>query len=137
MVVICARVAFALGASDYILKDQPFDIIYNKIKDSYYGNNRINTNIAQTLAKKAQDIKTGQSSILYTVEIMTRLSASEFEVLKSIYAGKTYKEIAEERFVSLNTIKVLASRIIKKFSYSNMNEVIEHLREMKIFELFK
>ena len=129
--------AFALGASDYILKDQPFDVIYKKIKDSYYGNNSISTNIAQILAKKAQDIKAGQSSILYTIEIMTRLSTSEFEVLKSIYAGKTYKEIAEERFVSLNTIKVLASRIIRKFNFTNMNEVIEHLKQLKIFELFK
>jgi len=129
--------AFALGASDYILKEQSFDIIYKKIKDSYFNINSISSDIANTLAKKAKDIRASQSSILYTIEIMTRLSVSELEVLKSIYAGKSYKEIAKERFVSLGTIKVLASRIIRKFNYTNMNELIAHLRELQVLDLFK
>ena len=62
---------------------------------------------------------------------------SELEVLKSIYAGKSYKEIAKERFVSLGTIKVLASRIIKKFDYKSMSELIEHLRKLQVFDLFR
>ena len=68
---------------------------------------------------------------------MSKLSVSEFEVLKLIYAGKSYREIANERFVEPSTIKVQASRILKKFDEKSMSVLIEDIRRLKLFDLFK
>ena len=71
------------------------------------------------------------------LEIMSRLSVSEYEVLKLIYAGKSYREIAKERFVEVATIKVQASRILKKFNEKSMVVLIAQIKNLKLFDLFK
>ena len=97
----------------------------------------ISGDIAKILVQKSRDYEIRQRSIMSMIEIMSRLSVSEFEVLKMIYAGKSYREIAKERFVELSTIKVQASRILKKFDESSMAILIEEIRSLKLFDLFR
>ena len=128
--------AFAVGVDGYVLKDYPLDRVYENIIDVYNQRGSVSNEIAQVLAKKARDIRSGQKSMLRMIEIMSHLSVSEFEVLKEIYKGKSYRTIAEERFVDVSTVKVQASRILKKVGISNMAELIPQLQELKIFDLF-
>ncbi len=65
---------------------------------------------------------------------MITLSSNELEVLTDIYNGKTYNEIAQERFVENTTVRSMCSRILRKFQAQNMNELITNLRDMKIFD---
>lgn len=67
---------------------------------------------------------------------MITLSSNELEVLTDIYNGKTYNEIAQERFVENITVRPMCSRILRKFQAQNMNELITNLRDMKIFDSF-
>ena len=62
------------------------------------------------------------------MNILTRLSNSEFEILKSLYLGMTYKQISEIRYVSTVTIKSQIHSILKKFEMRSIKEVIKELK---------
>lgn len=129
--------AFANGADDYIMKTTEAAELANTIVNVHQNKSALRPQIAHKLAQFSRDLQESQRSLLYMIEIMTRLSPSEFEILKDIYSGDTYKNIAAKRFVDLGTVKSHASRILKKFGTSNMAALIEQLKPLKIFDLFR
>jgi DNA-binding NarL/FixJ family response regulator len=71
--------------------------------------------IANKIIKEYMRIKEEQSIIKSTLKIMTKLTNTEYEILKLIYQGYSYKEIAEKRFVEETTISSQIYWILKKF----------------------
>ena len=51
-----------------------------------------------------------------------------------LYYGSKYKEIAKIKFVEESTIRTLASRILKKFDYDHMKDLLKFLHSLNIFE---
>lgn len=129
--------AFAKGAENYVLKEDSIKKLHDTMIDAYNSETVISGEIAKVVVAKSHEYEIRQRSLMYMVEIMSKLSVSEFEVLKLIYAGKSYREIANERFVEPSTIKVQASRILKKFDEKSMSVLIEDIRRLKLFDLFK
>ena len=129
--------AFASEVDNYICKDTPSDRIFNMIRDVYYNRAGLNLNVSHSLTRKAADIYNAQKSLLYLIQVVSRLSTGEFEVLKRISDGKSYREIAKERFVEEGTIRVMVSRILKKFSCKSMNQLQNQLKQANIFDLFQ
>jgi DNA-binding NarL/FixJ family response regulator len=68
------------------------------------------------------------------VRKVSNLTHSEYEIVKAVYEGKKYKQIARDRFVEEVTIRGHVNKILKKFKKPNMREVIKELREFKFFE---
>lgn len=60
------------------------------------------------------------------------LSAREYEVLKLIAKGLSNKEIAEQLFVSINTIKSHIQKIFEKLDVQNRTQAIVKAREIKL-----
>ena len=129
--------AFAKGADNYVLKEDSLKLLHDTMVNVYNSQNVISGDVAHTLVKKSRETEVRQRSLLQMLEIMSRLSVSEYEVLKLIYAGKSYREIAKERFVEVATIKVQASRILKKFNEKSMVVLIAQIKNLKLFDLFK
>ena len=67
---------------------------------------------------------------------MIRLSPNEIELLKALYNGESYTEIAQKRVVENTTVRSMASRILRKFDCSNMQDLIQNLQDMKVFDFF-
>ena len=67
---------------------------------------------------------------------MKKLTNTEFDILKAIYYGQSYKEIARQRYVEESTIRVHVSSILKKFEYSSMNRLIDTLKDLGIADIF-
>jgi DNA-binding NarL/FixJ family response regulator len=65
-----------------------------------------------------------------------KLTNSEFEILKALYVGKSYKEIAGERFVEQVTIRTQVTNILRKFNEKKIKNLINTLRENNFFEKF-
>lgn len=126
--------AFALGAKDFIYKTASDSEIIEKIRNVYNDNVMLNSDISGILAKKARDVMSQQQSLLYVLNQLTRLSRSEISVLRGVYYGKTYKEIAAERFVEEGTIRTQASGIMKKFEAKSMKALVKSLKKMELFE---
>lgn len=129
--------AFANGADDYFVKELSMDELFDAMRDVYNNKGKINANIAQKLVKKTKDIASKQNSIMYMFNNVSKLSASEIELLKNIHNGKTYNQLAEENFVEPNSIRKKASRILKKCEAYSMNDLIKMMEKLGIFDFLE
>lgn len=126
--------AIALGAKDYICKTSTEDEIVQKLRAVYEDRVALSYEVSQIIAKQAKYVFDRQKSILYTLNEITKLSASELSVLRGVYYGKTYKEIAHERYVEEGTVRAQASGILKKLGAKSMQKLVKSIKEMKLFE---
>lgn len=63
------------------------------------------------------------------ITIIEELSNQEIKVKKHIIDGKSNKEIAEELFISLNTVKTHITNIYNKLNVSNRKELINKFQK--------
>lgn len=120
------------GATGYIIKQGDGFSTLNEIKQILDGN--VQAHVFDAFKSEAETLSMRQSSLLYMMDKLVKLSPSEYEILQDIYKGMTYKKIAKKRCVEECTINTTASRILKKFEVSSMKELIASLRSMKIFD---
>ena len=71
-----------------------------------------------------------------TLKVMTKLTNTEFEILKLVFNGYSYKTIAQQRFVEETTIRSQVYWILKKFGMQKMKDVIHLLIELNIFDIY-
>ncbi|MGY5351573.1 7TM diverse intracellular signaling domain-containing protein [Wenyingzhuangia sp. IMCC45533] len=90
----------------------------------------------QTFLNKIKELESSDDSEQHPVEfdlLITKhdLSERETEVLLLIYKGYTNKRIADELFVSLNTVKYHIRNIYQKLNIKSKNEVIDIVTKSK------
>ncbi len=124
------------GASDYICKNCTIDEMFSKIKNVYNNKSTLSPEIALKFNAKSREVTISHRSLIYMLDKIIKLSSSELEVLKDLYNGKTYNQIAKERFVEACTVRSMGSRILKKFNATNIKTLVRELHEIKIFDLF-
>ena len=56
--------------------------------------------------------------MLFALNLVSKLSTSEFEILKDLYSGLTYKEVAKNAFVEEITVRVQITSILKSLGLS-------------------
>ena len=54
-----------------------------------------------------------QKSMLYLIEIISKLSTSEYMIFKAICHGKTYKQIASENFIDVVRSGLMLRELLK------------------------
>ena len=74
--------------------------------------------------------------MLNVLNLLSKLSNSEFEILRALCKGESYKSIATKRFVEESTIRSQVNRILKKFDATNIKDLVNDLNFIKIFDLF-
>lgn len=129
--------AISCGAKDYLLKNQSPEEIIKKIESVYDNKNLMNDTVIHKLTAQYAEIEQRQKSLLYMFNDLMSLSKRELNILKDIYYGKTYAQIAKEHFVEEVTIRTHMHRILKKLGHSNTSTLISILKELQIFEYFK
>ncbi len=122
---------------DYIVKTDSITQIINSIRNVYINKLMLRPDIAEKIIDEFTRMKTRQKSLLYTFNILSKLTNSEFEILKCFYEGNSYKTIAETRFVSQATIKSQVNSILKKFEMKSMKEVLKPLNLVNFSEFLK
>lgn len=126
--------AYCAGVMDYIVKTDSISQILNSIRTVYANKLMLRPGVANKIIEEFTRLKTQQTSIIYVLNIVSRLTNSEYEILKSFYEGGTYKSISETRYVSISTIKSQVNSILKKFEMKSMKEVVKLLRQINISE---
>ena len=127
--------AFAAGAVEYILKTASIGEILNSIRSVYSDQLSLRPEISQKILKEFSRMKSYHSSMLYVVNILSKLSTSEYEVLCAVRNGDTYRKIAKDRCVEEVTVRTQVSRILKKTGFSNMKTAIKKLEELNLFNI--
>ena len=119
--------AYCAGVIDYIIKTDASDQILTSIRNAYRNQLVLRPQYAEKIIDELKRVKEEQVSLLYSLNVLTKLSNSEFEVLKSLYQGMNARQISEDRFVSLGTVKTQIHSILKKFCMKSVSEVVRQL----------
>lgn len=129
--------AYAAGAMDYIIKSDPKEAIIRSTKSVYENQLLLRPVIAEKIRAEFNSMITYKDSLIFTLNLLTKLTNSELDVLKAAYEGCSYREIAEMRYVSLATIKTHVNSILKKFQMKRMKDVMEVLRKINFSEIMR
>ena len=124
--------AYQSGASDYITKTMEPEAIVTAIRDVYENELQLRPQVAKKFIREYQRLQANQSQVQDALRVMLLLSAAEYEVLKLINDGYSYRDIARQRFVEESTIRSQANHILKKFNKKRMRDVVSMLRDLNI-----
>ncbi len=107
------------GATGYLLKTTPPDQIIEAIKEANDGGSPMNSNIANKVINLMRLSHTKKDLVEATT-----LSDRETEILKKISDGTGYKNIADELFISIHTVRYHIRNIYNKFQVNSQTEAI-------------
>jgi len=116
--------AIKAGANAYLTKDAPADELLKAIRTISTGRKYITSTIAEKLAETIDDN--------YSETPHHRLSNREFEVMCLIARGKSIKEIAKSKSISINTVNTYRSRILTKMNFNNNMELAYYVIQNKL-----
>ncbi len=126
--------AFANGADDYCEKTMPAEEIVGIIKRVYDGTNSLRPEILQRLVNKSRKIQEDNVSLMYFCSKISKLSTGEFELLRMLYHGNSYKDIATKKCIELESVRKMEGRLMKKLKIDNIEEFIRQMHTLKLFE---
>ena len=129
--------AYMNGAMDYIVKTAPVTETIHSIRNVCKNNLNLRPEIAKRIMSELTRMKENQSSMVHTLNMVSKLTNAEFEILRSFCLGKSHRQIAQERFVEEVTIRVQVSKILKKFNVHKISQLISLIKDLKIFDIYK
>ncbi|MDA3862171.1 MAG: response regulator transcription factor [Melioribacteraceae bacterium] len=118
--------AIRAGANAYLSKEAPVDVLLQAIRTISTGRKYITPSIAEKLAETIDDNFSGT--------LHSRLSDREFEVMCLIARGKSVKEIAESKSISINTVNTYRTRILSKMDFNNNMELAYYVIKNKLID---
>jgi len=114
------------GASGYMNKESAPDELVGAIKKILTGGRYISPALAEKMASYLSvDTKKPPHE---------RLSDREFQVMRLIAKGKTVREIAEENFLSVKTVRTYRQRILEKMGIKRNAELTRYAMENHLME---
>ena len=109
--------AFGMGATDYIIKNSDSEYIVSQIREIFSNHFTLPSSTTQKILNRFAVLHKANKSLMYTLNIASKLTKSELEILKMVNDGMKYVEIAKMRSVELGTIKLQVNKILTRFQY--------------------
>ena len=110
------RMVFGGASFSVVMKDAPMAEIEEGLRKATQHVQYLCTRIAWQLQHKEEKKD----------ELVSPLTATEREILKLLALGKTTKEIASERFLSVYTVMTHRKNIFRKLEVNNMHEATKY-----------
>ena len=118
--------ALCAGACGYLVKKTPPLRLLDAIKDIYEGGSPMSSQIARQVINEFQKEKISISKNEYS------LSNREKEVLNLLSNGKSYQEIGDRLFISVDTVRHHIRNIYKKLHVHTQSEAVAKAIRKKI-----
>lgn len=116
------------GASGYLLKDTPPVKLYEAIKDVILGGAPMTPGIARRVLERFQKVPADKMSEY-------KLSKRETEVVTLLAKGYTYKRIAQDTFISIDTVRGHLKNIYTKLQVNSGREAVAMVLKNKLIDL--
>jgi DNA-binding NarL/FixJ family response regulator len=111
--------ALCAGAYGYLVKKTPPSRLIEAIKEVYEGGSPMSSRIARQVITSFQTYKNGNA-----IDSQYNLSNREKEVLKHLADGSNYQEIADELYISVDTVRHHIRNIYKKLQVHSQSEAV-------------
>jgi len=111
--------ALCAGAYGYLVKKTPPLRLIEAIKEVYEGGSPMSSRIARQVITSFQHYRNE-----HTVDSQYNLSNREKEVLQHLADGSNYQEIADELFISVDTVRHHIRNIYKKLQVHSQSEAV-------------
>lgn len=112
--------ALSAGASGYILKKTTPDKLLNAITELYEGGAPMSSQIASKVVAAFKN----KPIVSLSIDSLDMLSRREKEILEALSKGLLYKEIAEQLFISSQTVRKHVYHIYEKLHVTNRVEAV-------------
>ncbi|HCA07288.1 response regulator transcription factor [Chryseobacterium sp.] len=112
------------GAMGYLIKGESMDKILSSIRDVYNGGAPMSLSIARKVLSHFE-------KKLPETKDFDNLTEREKEILELLSKGLLYKEIADQKFISIDTVKKHVGNIYRKLHVSNKVEAINKFNNFK------
>ncbi|MGN7865149.1 response regulator [Chryseobacterium sp. 22458] len=112
------------GAMGYLVKGESMDKILSSIRDIYNGGAPMSFSIARKVLKHFE-------KKLPEIKGFDELTEREKEILELLSQGLLYKEIADQKCISIDTVKKHVGNIYRKLHVSNKVEAINKFNNFK------
>lgn len=122
--------AIKAGAHGYLLKEDNAINILDAINSVHIHHG---IPMSPSIARKAMQLMVQNNNVESTKTEINGLSARENEVLKGLVAGKNYKKIGEDLFISPLTVRKHVANIYEKLHVHNKAQIINMAYEKKWF----
>lgn len=119
--------ALCAGACGYLVKKTPPGRLLDAIKEVYEGGSPMSSRIARQVITAFKESK-DQSKDKFTY----RLSDREIEVLNLLAQGNNYQQIADQLFISVDTVRHHIKNIYKKLRVHTQSEAVAKAIRKKI-----
>jgi DNA-binding NarL/FixJ family response regulator len=111
--------ALCAGASGYLVKKTPPSKLLDAIKEAYEGGAPMTSNIA----RKVVDFFKNSKPVKKDVEDIS-LTKREKQVLSGLVEGSSYKAIADNLFISVETVRFHFRNVYKKLHVHSQSEAV-------------
>jgi DNA-binding NarL/FixJ family response regulator len=115
------------GASGYILKNTGKESLLNAIYSLQAGTDYLGDEVSKTLLK-------GFMKNRHVSQMIEKLSGREKEVLECIATGSTTHEIAEQLFISKNTVETHRKNLLYKLKARNTAELVNNAYKQRLIQ---
>ncbi|WP_223598549.1 response regulator transcription factor [Chryseobacterium sp. GVT01B] len=112
------------GAMGYLVKGESMDKILSSIRDVYQGGAPMSFSIARKVLKHFE-------RKLPEIKGFDELTEREKEILELLSEGLLYKEIADQKCISIDTVKKHVGNIYRKLHVNNKVEAINKFNQSK------
>ncbi|RXM40134.1 DNA-binding response regulator [Chryseobacterium sp. CH21] len=112
------------GAMGYLVKGESMDKILSSIRDVYSGGAPMSFSIARRVLKHFE-------RNLTEIKGFDELTEREKEILELLSEGLLYKEIADKKCISIDTVKKHVGNIYRKLHVNNKVEAINKFNNFK------
>jgi DNA-binding NarL/FixJ family response regulator len=113
--------ALCAGASGYLLKNTAPEKFLQAIKDIYGGGSPMSPEIARKVVRSFQQPVKNNTAY-------EGLSQREKEILDFLAKGLRYKEIAQELFISIETVRTHIRNIYEKLQVNSRTDALNKIR---------
>jgi DNA-binding NarL/FixJ family response regulator len=110
-----------------LMKDSTHNELVSALKEAIKGGRYISNYVSNILLESSKNLHHQNSKQL--------LTSTEREILKEMALGKTTKEIAAQRFVSVHTIMTHRKNIFRKIEVNNVHEATKYAMRAGIVDM--
>lgn len=128
--------AMGAGASDYIVKGVSEQEILKHIRSVYEGKSILDSKIQKIVMKEYTRARRSEQSLLFFINNLSTLTATERELVKLLLTGKKVQEIAKIRCVELVTVKTQIKGLLRKFRCSRTKDIVKLIHDLNLEHLF-